>query len=162
MIKVNRHQRNLIKRHLGLSKLCHSSSLLQTVGILPLSVDINLQTIDLLKTCVITNSLARSFYFGLLCNCDTSNTIVSKCRNFSNSNRINLIQYIFNVSYDYSFKKVFFKFLLKTCVIINSLARSFYYGLLCSCDTSNTIVSKCRNFSNNNIINLIQYNVSYA
>ena len=107
MIKVNRHQCNLIKRHLGLSKWCHSSSLLQAVGILPLSVDINLQTMDLLKKCVITNSLARSFYSGLLCSCDTSNTIVSKCRNFSNSNKINLIQYIFNDSYAYSSKKSF-------------------------------------------------------
>ena len=88
MIKVNRHQCNLIKRHLGLSKWCHYTSLLQVVGILPLSVDINLQTMDLLKKCVITNSLARSFYCGLLCSCGTSNTIVSKCRNFSNNNRI--------------------------------------------------------------------------
>ena len=62
---------------------------------------------DLLKKCVITNSLVRSFYCGLLCSCDTSNTIVSKCRNFSNNNRINLIQDIFNVSYAYSFKKAF-------------------------------------------------------
>ena len=62
MIKVNRHQCNLIERHLGLSKWCHSSSLLQVVGILPCQlIDINLQTMDLLKKCVITNSLARSF-----------------------------------------------------------------------------------------------------
>ena len=107
MIKVNRHQCNLIKRHLGLSKWCHSSSLLQALGILPLSVDINLQTMDLLTKSVITNSLARSFYCGLLRSCDTSNTTLSKCRNFSNNNRINLIQYIFNDSYAYSFKKAF-------------------------------------------------------
>ena len=106
MIKVNRHQCNLIKRHLGLSKWCHSSSLLQAVGILPLSVDI-IQTMDLLKKCVITNSLARSFYSGLLCSCDTSNTIVSKCRKFSNSNKINLIQYMFNDSHAYSSKNLF-------------------------------------------------------
>ena len=43
IIKVIRHQCNLIKRHLGLSKWYHSSSLLQAVGILPLSIDINRQ-----------------------------------------------------------------------------------------------------------------------
>ena len=52
--------------------------LLQAVGILPLSVNINIQTMDLLKKCVITNSLARLFYCGLLCSCDSSNTVVSK------------------------------------------------------------------------------------
>ena len=52
---LDRYQGRLMKRLLGLSKWCHSTPLLKATGIMPLSM-------ELLKKCVIDDSIANSFY----------------------------------------------------------------------------------------------------
>ena len=98
---LDRYQGRLIKRLLGLSKWCHSTPLLKAIGIMPLSIDIQLQSLELLKKCVIDDSIANSFYCYLL-DYDyfwKANTLINRCRVFANNRNINMSAFILDDMY---------------------------------------------------------------
>jgi hypothetical protein len=104
---LDRYQGRFIKRMLGLSKWCRSTPLLKAIGIMPLSIDIQLQSLELLKKCVIDDSTANSFYCYLLdhdyfCN---ANTLINRCRNFAKNSNINISSFIFDNTYARTAKK---------------------------------------------------------
>ena len=62
--KLNKVQSKLIviKQCLGLRMCCHTIPLLKAINILPISLNIHLESLDLLRKCILNNSLARYFY----------------------------------------------------------------------------------------------------
>ena len=66
MEKLDKVQSKLIKQCLGLKIWCRTSPLLKAINILPSSLSGQLGSLDLLKNCILNNSLARNFYCYLL------------------------------------------------------------------------------------------------
>ena len=56
----------------GLRKCCHSTPLLQATGVNPVSTTLQTASLDLLKSCLLSESNAKSFYSGIILNSDRS------------------------------------------------------------------------------------------
>ena len=66
MNKLDQQQSMLIKSHLGLKKYCRTSVLLKAIRVAPLSYQVTISNLDLLKKCILNTSLSQSFYCYLL------------------------------------------------------------------------------------------------
>ena len=69
MIKLDSTQGKIIKKMLGLPYTSHTTPLIQALGILPCSVSILFLSLDLLKSCLASESATGDFYRHML-NCD--------------------------------------------------------------------------------------------
>ena len=68
MIKLDKIQNKFVRQCVGLHKYCHVSPLLKATGILPMSELIVVQTLDLLKMCMLNESVARDLYSEIIFN----------------------------------------------------------------------------------------------
>ena len=74
------------------------------LNILPASLSVQLDSLDLFKNCILNNSVATNFYCYFLNEprFKLSKTLVDRSNIFCQSNNVDLIKYIF--SYDYMLK----------------------------------------------------------
>ena len=85
-------QFKLLKCILGLNKFSRSSHVLQALQIIPISTSFQIMSLDLLRTCVRSDSATSSFYSYLLCTANKNHvnkTLVGrvlKCCKESNIN----------------------------------------------------------------------------
>ena len=108
MDKLDKVQSKLIKQCLGLKICRRTSPLLKAINILPASLSVQLDSLDLLKNCILNNSVARNFYCYLLNErrYKVSKTLVDRSNIFCQSNNVNLIKYIFSHDYMLKVKKI--------------------------------------------------------
>ena len=74
MIKLDKMQNKFVRQCVGLHKYCHVSPLLKAAGILPMSESIVVQTLDLLKMCMLNESVVRDLYSEIIFNKFNKNT----------------------------------------------------------------------------------------
>jgi hypothetical protein len=95
-----------IKTILGLNYNTHSSKLLQSLGIDPVSKTMQISSLDLLSSCINSTSATKKFYMFLY-NCDKmahSKTLVGRTKEFCDDNNINLMKYVLDSSHKRSTK----------------------------------------------------------
>ena len=97
MKKLDQQQSMLIKRHLGLMKNCRTSVLLKAIRDAPLSYQVNISNLDLLKKCILNTSLSQSFYCYLLTvnNSNHGHNLVDRCKRIADTYGFHLEEYIF-------------------------------------------------------------------
>ena len=97
MKKLDQQQSMLIKRHLGLKKNCRTSVLLKAIRVAPLSYQVNISNLDLLKKCILNTSLSQSFYCYLLTvnNSNHGHNLVDRCKRIADTYGFHLEEYIF-------------------------------------------------------------------
>ena len=98
--KLDTLQGQFIKNVLGInSSQCRTSPLLCAFGILPVSHTINIQCLDLLRSCLLTESSAHDFYSFILNNAENTQyikkTVVGRVLSFTQSENIELLKYCF-------------------------------------------------------------------
>ena len=83
---------------------CHTTPLLRAINILPISLNIHLESLDLLRKCILSNSLTRYFY------CEERHKIVKtfsgRVAKFCTKYDININKYVFNDNYMLKIKRV--------------------------------------------------------
>ena len=93
----------LIKQCLGLNHRTHSTPLLKALGIESITTSVLRSTLDLLKSCVINNSLTKDFYLMLLSSTDLnqflSKTLLGRAKTFCVENEIDISGYLFRDTY---------------------------------------------------------------
>ena len=99
MIKLDKMQNKFVRQCVGLHKYCHVSPLLKATGILPMSESIVVQTLDLLKMCMLNESVARDLYSEIIFNKFNKNTLINRASQLAVKNDVDLIRYIFNNNY---------------------------------------------------------------
>ena len=95
MIKLDKMQNRFVRQCVGLHKYCHVSPLLKAAGILPMSESI----VDLLKMCMLNESVARDLYSEITFNKFNKNTLINRASQLAVKNDVDLIRYIFNKDY---------------------------------------------------------------
>ena len=96
-----------LKAMLGLSFNCHTTPLLQALGIDPCSVSISLSALDLLRSSL-SSSAATSNFYGYLLKCKNpkiKNTLIGRCRAICENFNIQMYKYILNSEYAVTVKK---------------------------------------------------------
>ena len=150
--ELDKLQANLIIVVLGLSKYCHSTHLMQALRIKPISHTIQILSLDLLRTCILSNSKTKEFYSHLYQIRQTKSvrkTLISRVHTFATNKNIDVIKYIFINEYRTSVKKMLsahttnghngmvdsIRYLLKSynpvnCDIIQMLLTPFYFIMI--------------------------------
>ena len=101
MIKLDSTQGKIIKKMLGLPYTSHTTPLIQALGILPCSVSILFLSLDLLKSCLASESATGDFYRHML-NCDrqkVKNPLMGRTGAMCDKFNINFIKYMLNEKY---------------------------------------------------------------
>ena len=92
---------------LGVSFNCHTTPLLQALGIDPCSVSISSTALDLLRSSLCSSSATSNFY-GYLLKCKNpkiKNTLIGRCRAICENFNIQMYKYILNSEYAVTVKK---------------------------------------------------------
>ena len=101
LISLDKLQNSLVKKCMGLGQWCHSTPLMNAVGIMPVSVSRDISSLELLKACVLSNSITYGFYCAVLngtiplC----SKTLAGRSKKFCDEEGVNVLKYIFNDRY---------------------------------------------------------------
>ena len=69
---LDKLQSKFIKMCVGLRKCCHSTSLLQAAGVNTVSTTLQTASLDLLKSCLLSDSITKSSYTELILKSDRS------------------------------------------------------------------------------------------
>ena len=100
MNKLDKLQSKLIKQCFGLGSYCHTTPLLKTINLLPVSLNIKLDSLDLLRNCVLSDSITRDFYSNLLhlnnMKLCSSKTLVGRVYSFCVEKDIDFKKYLLN------------------------------------------------------------------
>ena len=95
-------QNKLIRQCIGLHTNSHITPVLKATGISPISTSVGMESLDLIKKCVLNNSIARDFYCKTLFMPAKSihgKTLSDRVLQFSVNNNINILKYIFDKKY---------------------------------------------------------------
>ena len=101
MIKLDSTQGKIIKKMLGSPYTSHTTPLIQAPGILPCSVSILFSSLDLLKSCLASESATGGFYRHMF-NCDRQedkNTLMGRTGTICDKFNINFIKYMLSDKY---------------------------------------------------------------
>ena len=107
-------QFKLLKCILGLNKFIQSSHLLQALRIIPISTSIQIMSLDLLQTCVRSDSATSQFYSYLLCTVNKNHVnklLVGRVLKCCKESNINIFNYLFDNEYRMIKKKYLSKYL---------------------------------------------------
>ena len=107
-------QFKLLKCILGLNKFIQSSHLLQALRIIPISTSIQIMSLDLLQTCVSSDSATSQFYSYLLCTVNKNHVnklLVGRVLKCCKESNINIFNYLFDNEYRMIKKKYLSKYL---------------------------------------------------
>ena len=88
-------QGNMLKRFLGLRRSSHTTPLLHSLGIRSVDHIVNVQGLNLLRSCFTHHSSASVFYEHLFSKCSrssTSGTLLERCRSFLSSHDISIVK----------------------------------------------------------------------
>ena len=110
LTKMDKQQNKLLKSALGISHSCRSTPLLQALGITLTSTDIHLSELNLLKSCLLSDSHTSGFYRHMIKQNvvgTRDKTLYSRALNFAESHNIDLGKYIFNKNYSVTINKQF-------------------------------------------------------
>ena len=106
---LNKLQGKLLKRCLNLYPRCLTQPILKAFSTPSTSCNIITSSFDLLKSCVLSSSMTKSFYCDILSkelsSCLQSKTLVSRVMKYSKENGIDILKYIFNSKYCLFVKK---------------------------------------------------------
>ena len=95
-------QNKCVKLCLGLGRSCHTRDLLNATGTPSVTQTINSATLELLRSCILSDSITSAFYCELL-NTRSSpmnnKTLVGRAVQFCSDNDIDVLKYVFNDSY---------------------------------------------------------------
>jgi hypothetical protein len=96
LAELDRVQGKLLKVLLGLRCSSHTTPLLQALSIDPISMSVGLNSLNLLRSCLLYNSSASHFYAYLLhCKSEvTKKTLVGRVHEYTSQNDINLLEFI--------------------------------------------------------------------
>jgi hypothetical protein len=108
--KLDRQQAKLIKTVLGINpRQCHTTPLLQAVGILPVSSSISIQSLDLLRQCLISDVNSSNFYSFILKDCGsdslTKHILPRRILSLNGCENVQILKYMFNDSYRRKIKR---------------------------------------------------------
>ena len=95
-------QSKLLKCILGLNKFSRSSHLFQALRIIPIFTSIQIMSLDLLGTCVRSDSAISKFYSYLLCTANenqVNKTLVGRVLKCCKESNINILNYLFDNEY---------------------------------------------------------------
>ena len=107
---MDKQQNKLLKSALGISHSCRSTPLLQALGITLTSTDIHLSKLNLVKSCLPSDSHTSGFYRHMIKQNvvgTRDKTLYGRARNFAKSHNIDLGKYIFNKNYSGKINKQF-------------------------------------------------------
>jgi hypothetical protein len=102
LAKLDRLQARFIKCALGLNpRRCRTTALLQATKTLPISQTIDIQCLELLRSCLFGSSSAQQFYTHILSenDCHMQRTLLERVSSFCNQTNIDLMKYVFNDTY---------------------------------------------------------------
>ena len=100
-------QNKLIRQCIGLHTNSHITPVLKAMGISPISTSVAMESLDLIKKCVLNNSIARDFYCKTLFMPVKSihgKTLSDRVLQFVVNNNINILKYIFDKKYSSNIK----------------------------------------------------------
>ena len=124
LLKLDRYQGKIIKQCLGLNNRSRTTPLLKAMCVDPISVSVSATSMELLKACVLRNSLCQDFYCTILLKGNnylkSSKTLAGRVSHFCIENDISIMKYIFDDKYSSTQKK---------CVKQNSYVKSGSDGL---------------------------------
>ena len=103
LVNLDKYQVKLIKQCLGLKCLTRTTALMKALGIEYISSTIKQSSLDLLKVCLLNNSMTQKFYCMLM-NEPTVRQVASKTLNgrvspYCRDKGINLLRYVFSDIY---------------------------------------------------------------
>ena len=106
--KLDKLQSKLIKQCFRLRSYCHTTPLLKTINLLPVLLNIKLDSLDLLRNCILSDSITRDFYSHLLhlnnMKLCSSKTLVGRVYSFCVEKDIDFKKYLLNNNYMYKTK----------------------------------------------------------
>ena len=120
LVNLDKYQVKLIKQCLGLKCRTRTTALMKALGIEYISSTIKQSSLDLLKVCLLNNSITQKFYCMLM-NEPTvrqvaSKTLYGRVSSYCRDKGINLLRYVFSDIYSYEIIRK-----LKNEHIVNSL-----------------------------------------
>ena len=99
MDQLDKLQSKFVKQCVGIiSSRCRSSPLLKVLNIIPISSLISNMSLDLLRNCIINDSITHGFYCSIF-NSSAPKTLVSRVKAACHLNNINMLRYILNDKY---------------------------------------------------------------
>ena len=101
--KLDKCQSRIIKQCFGLSQFVRTTPLLKATGISTISATVYLQSLDLLKSCVLSDSVAHDLYSFIL-HRDNNRTLAGRVAEYCNIKNVNLNKYIMCDDYAKSIK----------------------------------------------------------
>ena len=109
LLELDKTQGKHLKSMLGIGYTCncHTTPLLQALGIAPCSVTVKVSSLDLLKSSLSSSSVAGPFY-GFMLNCDmlkSRKTVAGRAIQYCDQYNINLTKYILSDDYQTTIKK---------------------------------------------------------
>ena len=126
--KLDKVQSQIIKKCLGLSSSVRSTPLL--LATTHISQSIRMESLDLLKRCILNDSLTKDFYCYVL-NDGNCSILSGRMRLFCEQYNIDILQYVFNDTYARYVKNTFNSmFFIKTGCdgVIYSIRSLLYSG----------------------------------
>ena len=106
--KLDKLQNRFVRQCLGLNQACHIKPVLTAASLTPTSLLVRKGTLDLLRKCVLSNSLAGTFYCKTLLPYDSySKTLIGRALKCGLHENIDVFQYIFDAKYFERCKKKF-------------------------------------------------------
>ena len=101
LLDIDKLQGKLLKAIHGLPTRCHTTPILQALGINSCAATVTLSSLDLLKTCLASSSATASFYRFLL-SCENKyavKTMTGRAKVACDLFNINFVKYIINDNY---------------------------------------------------------------
>ena len=106
---IDKFQNRILKQCLGLNKCARSSVLLKATGINTISDTVNISSLNILKSCILSTSLCNDFYCMLLkddyLQNYAKNTLFYRVSKFCKNGKIHLSRFIHDSSYCKTVKK---------------------------------------------------------
>ena len=145
LLKLDRYQGKIIKQCLGLNNRSRTTPLLKAMCVDPISVSVSATSMELLKACVLRNSLCQDFYCTILLKGNnylkSSKTLAGRVSHSCFENDISIMKYIFDDKYSSTQKK---------CVKQNSYVKSGLDGLT---ESIRYLLSSDYNWNNRCLLN---------
>ena len=89
-------QGNILKSAMGLPKFSRTSPLLKALGVQSISKTIDILSLKLMKRCLYSDSLTKTFYWNLLRKSEKSKTLVDRCNEIMNKENMTLQTVLFD------------------------------------------------------------------
>jgi hypothetical protein len=127
--KLDKLQNKLIRQCIGLKYYCHIKPVLKATGLMPMSSVISKGTLDLLRKCVLNDSLARTFYCKtlFLWEGQTNKTLIGRAKGYAHKYKIVILKYVNDNQYIYNCKYKFNTTIENGSNGVNDTVRSLLY-----------------------------------